>query len=56
MSDGEDRGQADRGGARRARAREMRERVGVERCTLRLDVEQDYFPVVYESRSTASAR
>jgi GAF domain-containing protein len=29
---------------------EMRERVGVERCTLRLDVEGDYFPVVYESR------
>ncbi len=29
---------------------EMRERVGVERCTLRLDVEEDYFPVVYESR------
>lgn len=29
---------------------EMRERVGVQRCTLRLDVEQDYFPVVYESR------
>ena len=29
---------------------EMRERVGVERCTLRLDVEEDYFPVVCEAR------
>jgi GAF domain-containing protein len=38
------------GAALAALVAEMRERVGVERCTLRLDVEQDYFPVVYESR------
>jgi GAF domain-containing protein len=50
MSDGEDRGRLI-GAALDGLVRELRERVGVERCTLRLDVEQDYFPVVYESRS-----
>lgn len=49
MSDGEDRGELI-GAALDGLVREMRERVGVGRCTLRLDVEQDYFPVVYESR------
>jgi hypothetical protein len=50
MSDGEDRGGLI-SAALDGLVREMRERVGLERCTLRLDVEQDYFPVVYESRS-----
>ena len=29
----------------------LRERVGVDRCTLRLEVAGDYFPVVHESRT-----
>jgi GAF domain-containing protein len=29
----------------------LREQVGVDRCTLRLEVEGEYFPVVYESRT-----
>ena len=49
MGDGDERGELI-GAALDGLVREMRERVGVERCTLRLDVEGDYFPVVYESR------
>jgi GAF domain-containing protein len=30
---------------------ELRERVGVDRCTLRLEVEGEFFPVVHESRA-----
>jgi GAF domain-containing protein len=33
---------------------ELRASVGVDRCTLRLDVEGEYFPVVHESRTTAA--
>ena len=29
----------------------LREQVGVDRCTLRLDVAGEYFPVVHESRT-----
>jgi GAF domain-containing protein len=29
----------------------LREQVGVDRCTLRLEVEGEYFPVVHESRT-----
>ena len=49
MTVGDDRGQLI-GAALDGLVSEMRERVGVERCTLRLDVEEDYFPVVCEAR------
>lgn len=49
MAAGEDRTQLI-GAALDRLVSEMRERVGVDRCTLRLAVEQEYFPVVYESR------
>jgi maleate isomerase len=32
----------------------LRQTVGVDRCTLRLDVRGDYFPVVHESRSAGT--
>jgi GAF domain-containing protein len=49
MTVGDDRGQLI-GAALDGLVSEMRDRVSVERCTLRLDVEEDYFPVVYEAR------
>jgi GAF domain-containing protein len=49
MTVGDDRGQLI-GAALDGLVSEMRERVSVERCTLRLDVAEDYFPVVYEAR------
>jgi GAF domain-containing protein len=49
MTVGDDRGQLI-GAALDGLVSEMRERVGVQRCTLRLDVAEEYFPVVYESR------
>ena len=33
----------------------LRESVGVDRCTLRLEVEGEYFPVVYEARTPNAA-
>jgi maleate isomerase len=33
---------------------ELRERVGVDRCTLRLEVEGEFFPVVHESRAPSA--
>jgi GAF domain-containing protein len=48
---GEDDGyQALRGTALQAILSALRESVGVDRCTLRLEVEGEYFPVVYEAR------
>ena len=49
MTVGDDRGHL-MGAALDGLVSEMRERVSVERCTLRLDVAEDYFPVVYEAR------
>jgi GAF domain-containing protein len=44
-----------RGAALEAIISSVRAQVGVDRCTLRLDVPGEYFPVVYESR-TSDAR